>query len=565
MALQSELRGPFDKFVEVAKIFAGRQPSPRTLLANRRQRFDRLHAIAPSDAVVGEPVSVTLQAWDQCERLLEGFKGGFRVGSTDPDADHPDGVHFDGQRLLELSGVRFGTPGIQYLTFSSPGSDERYVSNPVRVGETPPDTRTYWGDIHLHSRLSDGAGSIAEGMRFGRDVMDLDVVAYTDHDTMDFVMPPRFQRRRMHRRYFDRMKEVTASFHDPGSFVTLLAYEWTQRPNVGGHVNVYFDSVEEAALFDSMDPDTDTYEKLWARLREWNDAGDARAVTIPHHPAEAMYPFDFTNVEYDDELAPLVEVYSRWGSSERPAGAGNHRPIEMGQGEADEPGHYVQDALRLGNRVGLAGSSDYHGPHPGHSLIHTPPHFPSLGELWDGGIGYSTVWRIWNEQSYPGGLQAFRAPELTREAVFGALERRRVYATTQPHRILVWFAVDDVAFGEEDSTVVLDAPDAAREIAVEVAGTAPLEAVTVVKNNEPWRTIEGVADPSAPIDTYTAEEGWTDDVPVTGMSWADHPAVDSDAGTDDRGSDADVYYVRVQQADGGGAWAGPVWVEPPGE
>ena len=45
----------------------------------------------------------------------------------------------------------------------------------------------------------------------------------------------------------------------------------------------------------------------------------------------------------------------------------------------------------------------------------------------------------------------------------------------------------------------------------------------------------------------------TDDNPVTGMAW-----------DDDRGSDADVYYLRVEQADGGMAWAGPVWVEPGG-
>jgi len=38
---------------------------------------------------------------------------------------------------------------------------------------------------------------------------------------------------------------------------------------------------------------------------------------------------------------------------------------------------------------------------------------------------------------------------------------------------------------------------------------------------------------------------------VTGMAW-----------DDDRGSDADAYYLRVEQTDDGMAWAGPVWVEP---
>ena len=42
----------------------------------------------------------------------------------------------------------------------------------------------------------------------GRDVMGLDVAAYTDHDTMGVVIPPSLQRRRMHRRYVDEMRET---------------------------------------------------------------------------------------------------------------------------------------------------------------------------------------------------------------------------------------------------------------------------------------------------------------------------------------------------------------------
>jgi hypothetical protein len=68
-----------------------------------------------------------------------------------------------------------------------------------------------------------------------------------------------------------------------------------------------------------MSAESDTYEKLWDRLREFNDSHDATALTIPHHTAESTYPFDFSALDYDDDLAPLVEVYSQWGSSERPA------------------------------------------------------------------------------------------------------------------------------------------------------------------------------------------------------------------------------------------------------
>lgn len=540
-------------------MFADARPSVRELWASRTGAFDRAHCILPSDALVGASVPATVQTWDEYERLHP-FDGTLAVDSTDPDATHPDAVRFTGtDEGLVRGSVSFATPGVHYLLLDHEPSGRKFVSNPVRVHATRPARRTYWGDIHLHSQFSDGAGSMAKGFRFGRDVMALDVCAYTDHDTMGFFVPPQWQRRRMHRHHFEAMKAKTERFHEPGAFVTLFAYEWTKQPNNGGHVNVYFDGVEDAELFDSLSRDSHTYEDLWARLREWRERTGRDVLTVPHHPAEEMYPFDFSAVDYDDELAPLVEVYSQWGSSERPGNEGNRRPLEMGQGEIEEPGHYAQDALELGYRVGLLAGADYHGPYPGHSLIHAPPHLPSWRDWVEDGLGWGHVWRLWNERSYPGGLTAFRAPELTREAIFDALRSRAVYGTTQPDRVLVAFAVDGVRVGEQDSEVRLDAPDAAREITVEVHGTAPLERVTIVKNNEPWHVVEGTDDPDAPLVAYSCETRAVDDAPVAGMAW-----------DDGRGTDADVYYLRVEQAGrgdgddvhslGGAAWAGPLWV-----
>jgi hypothetical protein len=354
--------------------------------------------------------------------------------------------------------------------------------------------------------------------------------------------------------YFERMKRVTEALDDAGEFVTLFGYEWTKQPNVGGHVNVYFDDPAGAELFDSISPETTSYEGLWERLREWREAGDTRVLTVPHHPAEAMYPFDFASVAYDDDLAPLVEVYSQWGSSERRGREGNRYPLSMGQGEVDEPGHYVQDLLAMGHRVGMNASSDYHGPHPGHSLIHTRPHLPSLSEWLEDGLGWGNIWRVWDEGSYPGGLNAFYATELSREAIFDSLADRRVYGTTQPHRILVDLRIAGTRVGEDDGTVVVESPDATRTVRLSVAGTAPIERATVVRNNEPWREYEGTTDADADLDSYRLDRTWTDDDPVTGMTW--------DA---ERGTDADVYYARIHQADGGAAWAGPLWVEVAGD
>jgi hypothetical protein len=565
--------GPLVKAKETAAVFVRRFPALRTLLGNRRQRFERLHTILPSNAVVGEPVTGSVQVWDQCERLIADASGEYALESTDTEADHPATVTVSpsDEGYRNFGDITFRTPGVQYLLVTGP-EGQRFVSNPVRVTETAPEERVYWGDLHLHSSLSDGTGSMADGFRYGRDVMDLDVVAYTDHDTMGFFIPPSLQRRRMHDRFFEAMQQTTADFHDPGRFVTLFAYEWTKQPNQGGHLNVYFDSVADAELFDSHAAATDTYEGLWERLREYNADGPGTALSIPHHTAEAMYPFDFAATEYDDELAPLVEVYSQWGSSERPASDGNRYPLEMGQGEIDEWGHYVQDAHELGHRVGMLAGADFHGPLPGHSLIHASPHLPSLQEWREEGLGWGPIWRIWNERSYPGGLTAFRAPALTRDAIFDALRSRSVYGTTQPDRILVDFRIDDVAVGEDESTVTLAGADAERTITLDVAGTAPLERVTVTRNGTDWWTIEGTDDPDADLDTYTETASRIDDEPITGATdgrSSRHGATTGEGppsdGTDDHRSDAAVYALRVWQANGGAAWAGPIWVEPPAE
>lgn len=544
------------------RSFLRGRPSLRDLLASRHSEFESAHVTLPSTAVVGESVRLSIQAWDRYERLVPDPAERFDVVCTDRAATVPEAVELSDEPVGRHEGVAFGTAGVHYLALRRRGTDETYVSNPVRVRESPPDRRLYWGDLHFHSRFSDGVGGVAKGFDFAREVMELDIVACTDHDTMGFFIPPALQVRRMRRGYFDRTKETVERRHDPGAFVALFGYEWTQQPNVGGHVNVYFESVESARLFDSRSPETDSYEKLWTRLREWREETGERVLTIPHHPAEMLYPFDFDATDYDDEMAPLVEVYSQWGSSELRGADGNPKPIGgIGNGEVDEPGHYVQDALAMGYRVGMLASSDIHGPYPGHSHIHVPPHLPRLSEWLGDGLGWGLIWRLWDEQSYPGGLTAFYAPELTREAVFDALRGRAVYGTTQPCRIRVELSVNGHRLRDAGSVVPVAGADVERCVELSVAGTAPLDRVEVVKNGDVWRVVEGVADapPSASetgfgtteepdFDAYTLTGAFVDDDPLTGLSW-----------DETRGTDDDHYYLRVHQTDGGMAWAGPIW------
>ena len=68
-----------------------------------------------------------------------------------------------------------------------------------------------------------------------------------------------------------RISERVEAHHEPGRFVTLFDYEWTKQPNAGGHIDCYFGTVADTPFFDSRHPESDTYEKLWARLDAWRE------------------------------------------------------------------------------------------------------------------------------------------------------------------------------------------------------------------------------------------------------------------------------------------------------
>ncbi|RJT07536.1 DUF3604 domain-containing protein [Halococcus sp. IIIV-5B] len=526
-------------------------PSLQQLVKSRDNKFADTHCILPSTMTIGETADMTILVWDHYERLVRDFEGTFTIECTDPAVSVPDQVRFAASNngIVTIQDISFESTGIHYIRLTNIHTGEIAVSNPVKVTDEPPEYRLYWGDIHFHSRLSDGVGSIEKGFRYARDVMQLDVVACTDHDTMGFFIPPKLQRRRMHRRYFQQTKDAVTAYHDPDSFVTLLGYEWTKQPNSGGHINVYFNTIKNAELFDSQTVGTDTYEGLWRQLRQWKQQTGNDVLTIPHHSAEAMYPFDFSRVEYDDEMAPLVEVYSQWGSSEYPGSEGNTLPIGgIGQGEIDRSGYYAQDALQLGYKIGLMASSDIHGPWPGHSFIHVPPHLPRLSEILRDGIGWGFIWRIWDEKSYPGGLVAFYAPELTRDAIFRSLKNRQVYGTTQPHRMILSLAVNGVQLRQGISQVTVNSSSVERCVSVGVAGTAPLEQVEVIKNNKPWRIYSNPVDDVFDFGKYTMEREYIDQDDINEIIQNSSMSAD------------DFYYIRATQADGGVGWAGPIWV-----
>ncbi|MFC6990191.1 hypothetical protein ACFQJD_18520 [Haloplanus sp. GCM10025708] len=129
--------GPLVKAKETVHVFARNAPSPRELLANRTGRFDELHAVLPSTATPGESLSLTVQAWDQCERLFSDFDGTVTVDATDSDATYPRTLSFDAADggVVRTEDVRFETPESSISrsrpNAASSSSRTRFASRPT--------------------------------------------------------------------------------------------------------------------------------------------------------------------------------------------------------------------------------------------------------------------------------------------------------------------------------------------------------------------------------------------------------------------------------------------------
>ncbi|MYA07402.1 MAG: DUF3604 domain-containing protein [Holophagales bacterium] len=271
-------------------------------------------------------------------------------------------------------------------TAAEPGFEAE--SNPLVVA--PAGRRVLWADLQNHSGLSDGSATPDDLLRYAREVAGLDAAAVTDHDHwgMRFMDgEPSIWRRTL---------DAADALNDPGRFVALAGYEWTNWVEGHRHV-VFFEPTAEAAaglLLSSIDEQYDEPRELWAGLE------DVRALTFAHHSAGAPIATDWSSPP-PAGIEPVTEIVSVHGSSEA----------------ADSPGmvvrnalagNFVRDALDRGYRLGFVGSSDGHDGHPG------------LGHL----------------ASPSGGVAAILTDEVTRQGIYEALLARRTYATNGP-RIVV--------------------------------------------------------------------------------------------------------------------------------
>lgn len=362
----------------------------------------------------------------------------------------------------------------------------------------------YWGDLHGHSNLSDGRSPAKDYYEYGRNESKLDFCALTDH--VDNVPSSRLGL--MPDRNWDKLRDLAKQFYEPQKFVTFLAVEraipsWDgQSP---GSMCVYYRTDEGPSLKPkhpardwlrrgAIDPDAEM-NQIWRAIKGFGH------LTAIHHSGSARQGYTWTKAPTKYHF-DLVEIYSKWGSSEA---LGAPFPIWDGVGRGSRPGGTVVDALDAGFRPGFIAGSDTHFGMPG-------------SNVWENDWGNAARY----ERS---GLTAVMAEELTREAIFEALKKRRCYATTG-ERIQLTFEINNHPMGS------LVAEPTHLRVRVQAVGTQMIKRAEVFKNGDiaHHRTCGREELDMCFDEPVPAEPAW--------------------------------YYVRVTQVAENTAWSSPIWVLP---
>jgi len=290
-----------------------------------------------------------------------------------------------------------------------------------------------------------------------------------------------------YKRIWDDIMQAAEEFNDPGRFTTFIAFEWTSLEKGNNlHRNVIFrDGPERAGQIvpytttpplGSRDP-----RDLWQWLEDYEARTGGDVTAIPHNgnlsngmmfalqddfAHGASYDADYaeqrnkwerlyeaTQIKGDGEAHPLLSPDDEFASFEN-WDWGN---LDISAAKTAEmlPGEYVRSGLQRGLQLenelginpfkfGVVGAGD------AHTALATPDNDNFYGKFTayepnkhrsnhlskqnkDLGVEYYS-WRY-----ITSGLTAVWATSNTRGAIFDAMERREVYATTGPRIRLRFF------------------------------------------------------------------------------------------------------------------------------
>ncbi len=291
----------------------------------------------------------------------------------------------------------------------------------------------------------------------------------------------------LQRSAWERIIDAVDKYNQPGVFTAFHGFEWTLTPDLRNlHRNVIFrDGAEEArqvvplSFFDAQDP-----EQLWDYMEAYEKKTGGRALAIPHggnlsqglmfavekisgRKFDKAYArrrmrweplYEVTQMKGDGETHPLLSPddefadYYTWDKGD--FGLNPKQPEML-------PYEYARSALEIGLeqqrklgvnpfKFGMIGSTDSHtslattreenffgkfsGTEPGSEHRFDDLVTQDLRENGDGSLN------VYHWEALASGLAGVWARENTREAIWDAMARKEVYATTGTRLLVRVFA-----------------------------------------------------------------------------------------------------------------------------
>jgi len=349
------------------------------------------------------------------------------------------------------------------------------------------------------------------------------------------------------------IKEAAERHNEPGVFTTFAAYEYSPAMVDRGkhHRNVIFrgkSTPDYAVSAYDADSEIDLWRQLDSTCREGCDF-----LTIPHNPNKSWglafasetidgIPYTRDDWRLREKFEPLVEMFQIKGNSECVIGFGatdeecgfeQFFPVcEEGQTTlCIHPTSMVRDGLKKGlvleeqlgfnpMKFGLMASTDTHNSNPGDA------------EEWDyrgsnAYMGSPATNRLQDglrqpKVTNPGGLAAVWASENTRDALFDAMSRREVYATSGTRLTLRFFAGTDLPEDLEETG----------DLEVAYARGVPMGGTLAAGAGAPRLFVWATQDPdNAPLAKIQIIKGWLENgearEQVFDVACADTHATDS--------------------------------------
>jgi hypothetical protein len=398
-------------------------------------------ALLPTEVRVGETFRLSFKIDDEWGNPSDLVEREVQLAAEGPVTGLPPRVRLvKGRFGAVIEGLKATDTGEITVRVLDEAGAELARSNPLRVAGKDAPLVHFWGDTHGQSNETLGTNTAREYFEFGRDKAHVDVMS---HQGNDFQITGAFWR---------ELNELSAEFDKPGRFVCIPGYEWSANTAVGGDRNVHYRREGEtihrsshaqiADAVDIVDERTDAHDanELFEKLQGKD------CVVLAHVGGR------YADIKYahDGRLETAVEVHSAWGTFE----------------------WIVRDAMEKGYRVGIVANSDGHKGRP--------------GACYPGASFFGSY----------GGLTCFLAERLDRDAIFESLRRRRHYGTTgnRAHLSVAVETRSDAELFDRDPALFaarsertrrLIMGDIARvadeevELAIDVAGTAPIERLDI--------------------------------------------------------------------------------------